>query len=70
MSARMNVLPTVLDGKASDMDSPAIQGSVDKKAMPNVRIARMVAAGILSVGNVLNYLDRYTIAGESRQVLS
>uniref|UniRef100_A0A8C4UKZ9 Sphingolipid transporter 2 n=1 Tax=Falco tinnunculus TaxID=100819 RepID=A0A8C4UKZ9_FALTI len=30
---------------------------------PNLGRARVAAAGILSVGNVLNYLDRYTVAG-------
>lgn len=31
---------------------------------PSLGRARVAAAGILSVGNVLNYLDRYTVAGE------
>ncbi|XP_075576240.1 sphingosine-1-phosphate transporter SPNS2-like [Pelecanus crispus] len=30
---------------------------------PSLGRARVAAAGILSVGNVLNYLDRYTVAG-------
>ncbi|XP_054022655.1 sphingosine-1-phosphate transporter SPNS2 isoform X1 [Melanerpes formicivorus] len=30
---------------------------------PGLGRARVAAAGILSVGNVLNYLDRYTVAG-------
>lgn len=33
-------------------------------AAPSLGRARVAAAGILSVGNVLNYLDRYTVAGE------
>ncbi|KQK76411.1 hypothetical protein AAES_135674 [Amazona aestiva] len=32
---------------------------------PSLGRARVAAAGILSVGNVLNYLDRYTVAGEA-----
>ncbi|XP_015283330.1 PREDICTED: protein spinster homolog 2 [Gekko japonicus] len=32
-------------------------------AAPSLGRARVAAAGILSVGNVLNYLDRYTVAG-------
>lgn len=34
-------------------------------AAPSLGRARVAAAAILSVGNVLNYLDRYTVAGES-----
>ncbi|KAK2537574.1 hypothetical protein Q9233_002878 [Columba guinea] len=34
---------------------------------PSLGRARVAAAGILSVGNVLNYLDRYTVAVRTRQ---
>ncbi|XP_053310919.1 sphingosine-1-phosphate transporter SPNS2 isoform X2 [Spea bombifrons] len=52
---------TPLDIKSRDTDSPISKATAPKKL--NRRRARVVAAGILSVGNVLNYLDRYTVAG-------
>lgn len=50
------------------MNPPAAGKHPDRPAArhkaPSLGRARVAAAGILSVGNVLNYLDRYTVAGE------
>lgn len=50
------------------MNPPASGKHPDRPAAlrkaPTLGRARVAAAGILSVGNVLNYLDRYTVAGE------
>ncbi|XP_030143735.1 sphingosine-1-phosphate transporter SPNS2 isoform X2 [Taeniopygia guttata] len=49
------------------MNPPAAGKHPDRPAAlrkaPTLGRARVAAAGILSVGNVLNYLDRYTVAG-------
>ncbi|XP_063196871.1 sphingosine-1-phosphate transporter SPNS2-like isoform X3 [Chroicocephalus ridibundus] len=49
------------------MNPPAAGKHPDRPAArhkaPSLGRARVAAAGILSVGNVLNYLDRYTVAG-------
>uniref|UniRef100_A0A8C3R751 Sphingolipid transporter 2 n=1 Tax=Cyanoderma ruficeps TaxID=181631 RepID=A0A8C3R751_9PASS len=49
------------------MNPPAVGKHPDRPAAlrkaPTLGRARVAAAGILSVGNVLNYLDRYTVAG-------
>ncbi|XP_068766204.1 sphingosine-1-phosphate transporter SPNS2 isoform X2 [Struthio camelus] len=49
------------------MDPPAAAKNPERPAArhkaPSLGRARVAAAGILSVGNVLNYLDRYTVAG-------
>ncbi|XP_063313490.1 sphingosine-1-phosphate transporter SPNS2 isoform X2 [Pelobates fuscus] len=62
LSGRMNHVTTPLDIKSADLESASSTPTVPKK-QPNLRRARVAAAGILSVGNVLNYLDRYTVAG-------
>ncbi|GAB0197999.1 protein spinster 2-like [Grus japonensis] len=49
------------------MNPPAAGKHPERPAVrhkaPSLGRARVAAAGILSVGNVLNYLDRYTVAG-------
>lgn len=62
LSGRMNPVTTVLDIKSPEMESPSSKASLPEKPL-NLRRARVAVAGILSVGNVLNYLDRYTVAG-------
>uniref|UniRef100_A0A8C9EYI9 Sphingolipid transporter 2 n=1 Tax=Pavo cristatus TaxID=9049 RepID=A0A8C9EYI9_PAVCR len=49
------------------MNPPAVgkrpERPIARHKAPSLGRARVAAAGILSVGNVLNYLDRYTVAG-------
>lgn len=51
------------------MNPPAVgkrpERPIARHKAPSLGRARVAAAGILSVGNVLNYLDRYTVAGEA-----
>uniref|UniRef100_A0A8B9TLU7 Sphingolipid transporter 2 n=1 Tax=Anas platyrhynchos TaxID=8839 RepID=A0A8B9TLU7_ANAPL len=47
---------------SGSMNPPPERPAARRKA-PSLGRARVAAAGILSVGNVLNYLDRYTVAG-------
>lgn len=51
------------------MNPPAVgkrpERPIVRRKAPSLGRARVAAAGILSVGNVLNYLDRYTVAGEA-----
>ncbi|XP_069730051.1 sphingosine-1-phosphate transporter SPNS2-like isoform X1 [Phaenicophaeus curvirostris] len=54
LSGRMNPPP----GTGKHPERPAARHKA-----PSLGRARVAAAGILSVGNVLNYLDRYTVAG-------
>ncbi|OCT95120.1 hypothetical protein XELAEV_18012804mg [Xenopus laevis] len=57
LPGRMN--PNSLDVKAVELESES--SKPDKEY--NWKRSSVTAAGILSVGNVLNYLDRYTVAG-------
>lgn len=59
LSGRMSPVPTILERKSPEIH----KDNLDKDHVPNIRRANVAAAGILSVGNVLNYLDRYTVAG-------
>lgn len=56
------------------MNPPAVgkrpERPIVRRKAPSLGRARVAAAGILSVGNVLNYLDRYTVAGEASAPLA